>query len=326
MSSWIIGLGLAALASVVALPYLWLVRRTETETEAGLRALAGLRWREFATLVAQAMQQRGLRDDGRLADDRGDGGNQMLMTDGGHARWLVACKHGMAYRIGAANLDELAAAMDLAGAERGILLTEGRAERDALAAAAQRGIELVDGRRLWPMLKPFLPAGTSGRIVEAATAQARRHSVIAVLGALALGLVVAVALPQFAGILAPADPPQPPAATAAPAPAPATATPPAPAADAPPVDPGIVADPDAATLARYQADIAHTVSRLPGITRAHWLTRATLVVDRVGSDKAIWPMICAELERYPSLRTVRVQLNPRPERDEPVRWRQCRTM
>ena len=33
-----------------------------------------------------------------------------------------------------------------------------------------------------------------------------------------------------------------------------------------------------------------------------------------------------ELERYPPLRASRVQLNPRPGSDEPVRWRQCRTM
>ena len=36
--------------------------------------------------------------------------------------------------------------------------------------------------------------------------------------------------------------------------------------------------------------------------------------------------ICAELERYPALRTVRVQLNPRPGTEDKVRWRQCRTM
>ena len=65
---------------------------------------------------------------------------------------------------------------------------------------------------------------------------------------------------------------------------------------------------------------------MPGITRAYWLTRATLVIDRSGSDQMVWPLICGELERYPPLRASRVQLNPRPGSDEPVRWRQCRTM
>ena len=61
MASWILGLALGVLAAVLAVAYLWLVRRPETENAAGLRAVADLRWREFATIVGQAMQQRGLR-------------------------------------------------------------------------------------------------------------------------------------------------------------------------------------------------------------------------------------------------------------------------
>ena len=66
------------------------------------------------------------------------------------------------------------------------------------------------------------------------------------------------------------------------------------------------------------------MSLQPGIGRVFWLTHNTLVVDRTGTIEAIWPLVCAELERYPALRTVRVQLNPRPGREEQVRWRQCR--
>ena len=62
MPSWIFGLTLGVLAAVLSVLYLWLVRRPQTENAAGLRALADLRWREFATVVGQAMQQRGLRD------------------------------------------------------------------------------------------------------------------------------------------------------------------------------------------------------------------------------------------------------------------------
>ncbi|MCW0417080.1 hypothetical protein NB689_002834 [Xanthomonas sacchari] len=59
--------------------------------------------------------------------------------------------------------------------------------------------------------------------------------------------------------------------------------------------------------------------------RGIWQTQMTLVVDRSGDDAQVWPRICREVERYPSLRTVRIQLNPRPGHEEPVRWRQCRT-
>jgi len=323
MSSWILGLALAVLAAVLAVLYVWLVRRPETETAAGLRALANLRWREFATIIGQAMQQRGLRDAGRGPDQGGDStSSQLLMTDG-HARWLLSCKHGMAYRLGASSVEELAGAMDLAGAQSGILLTEGRAERDALAAAAERGIEVIDGRRLWPLLKPFLPVDTNRRIVDAASAQAKRHTLIACGGALALGLAVAVLLPRLQS----GENSAPATVAAKPAAAPAQQAAPA-AAEAAAVDDGttIQDNPDDATLTRYQGDIARALSTVPGITRAYWLTRATLVIDRSGSDQAVWPFICGELERYPPLRTVRVQLNPRPGSDDAVRWRQCRTM
>lgn len=321
MSSWILGLGLAALAAVLSILYLWLVRRPEVETAAGLRALANLRWREFATIIGQAMQQqRGLRDAGRGPDNNGDStSSQLLMTDGS-SRWLLSCKHGMAYRIGESSVEELAGAMDLAGAEAGILLTEGRAERDALAAAERRGIEVIDGRRLWPLLKPFMPVETTRRIVDDARAQAKRHTGIAAGGALVLGLVVAVVLPRLeSGSAAPEVVAAAPAAAA-----PAAAKPAAPVVQ---VDDGSIQDnPDDATLTRYQGDIARTLTTVPGITRAYWLTRATLVIDRSGSDQTVWPFICSELERYAALRTVRVQLNPRPGTEEPTRWRQCRTM
>ncbi|AKC87839.1 restriction endonuclease [Pseudoxanthomonas suwonensis] len=326
MSSWILGLALAALAAVLAVIYLWLVRRQETETAAGLRALANLRWREFATIIGQAMQQRGLRDASHGPDPGSDSSSsQLLMTDG-DSRWLLSCKHGMAYRLGESSVEELASAMDMAGARAGILLTEGRAERDALAAAAARGIEVIDGRRLWPLLKPFMPADTTRRIEADATAQAKRHTLIALGASLALGLVVAVLLPQLESSANRDSATVAATPTSAPAATPATPAEPAAAAAAPVDDDVIQENPDDTTLARYQSDVARTLSEVPGITRAYWLTRATLVIDRSGSDQMVWPLICSELERYPPLRTVRVQLNPRPGSEDAVRWRQCRTI
>ena len=320
MASWILGLALGVLAAVLAVAYLWLVRRPETENAAGLRAVADLRWREFATIVGQAMQQRGLRD---AVQGHEHGSEQMMMTDG-DSLWLLSCKHGMAYQLGASSVEELASAMHLAGARNGILLTEGRAGRDALTAAAGYGIEVIVGRRLWHLLKPFMPAATTARIVSMADAQAKRHTLIALGGALALGLVVTV-LPWPWG--RPDETPRSAAPAAAQVAAPATPAQVDPGvAMAPAGDGSIQANPDPATESRYQADIARTLTMVPGITRAYWLTRATLVIDRTGTDQLVWPFICGELERYPSLRTVRVQLNPRPDSDDQVRWRQCRTV
>lgn len=325
MSAWIPGSALALLVVATGLPYIWFVRRAEHGTASGLRAVAALRWREFSTLVGQAMQHRGLRDAGRDGDGvPGDGASsRLLMTDGSN-RWLLSCKHGLAYRLGRGHVEELAGEMDLAGARHGILLTEGRAMREALAAAAQHGIEVIEGRRLWSLLRPYMPAQTRVQVVAEADTRARTEGWVVVLAALVLGGAAVTwgpALQQRVAGMLPAG--EAPAGVQAPAATPAS---PLPAEPEPlPEDAHIQSYPDEATLQRYEGEVARAVSHLPGVHRAHWLTRATLVVDRSGSIDAIWPLVCAELERYPALRTSRVQLNPRPGRDEPVRWRQCRT-
>ncbi len=334
MSPWALGVSLAALLAALSAVYFWFVRRPDAETRAGLQALAALRWREVSSLIRQAMHQRGLTDTQRGPQDPADDGSRLLMNDG-EARCLLVCKHGMAYRIGLPAIEELVAAMNLSGARTGILLTQGRAERDAHGIAERNAIEIIDGRRLWPLLKPFMQADAREAIVSGSRRQAIRHASIAVLASIAAGLVVAVSLQawRLGEQVRPASEATPAAATATtdaapPAPPPTPAVDPASTAPVTPTTgtPVIEADPDDATQLRYQADIARKISRLPGIGRAHWLTRATLVVDRHDSDDLIWPLICEELDRYPSLRTVRVQLNPRPGHDEVVRWRQCRTM
>ncbi|MCF5954548.1 hypothetical protein L2236_14980, partial [Xanthomonas perforans] len=112
-------------------------------------------------------------------------------------------------------------------------------------------------------------------------------------------------------------PPTPSASTAQPGPSPTAVAPAAPAAGA---------EPDAATIQGYQREVSKALAQTPGLVRGIWLTQATLVVDRTVEDSAAWPLICRELQRYPYLRTVRVQLNPRPGTAEPVRWRQCSTI
>ena len=83
---------------------------------------------------------------------------------------------------------------------------------------------------------------------------------------------------------------------------------------------------DAATLLRYQQNVSKQLANTPGVVSGIWLTRSTLSVERSGDDAQVWPLICQQLQRYPALRTTRVQLNPRPGVDEPVRWRQCSTI
>lgn len=337
MLSWILALLLALIAWFLATAYFWLIKRKRKETQLGLNALAGMHWREFSLIVRRAMhEQRGLQDVPDETADSREPRSDFLMHDGPQ-RWLLSCKHGRAYRIGTAAVNELGAAARLAGARGGILITEGKVERDGRIAAEKQSVEVLDGPLLWPLLKPYLPGDMEARVEAGARGEALRRISIAALGAATLGLMVGLGsltaglekewADDETGVAAPA---------AAKAPAPAgtqpTAAMPGPtaseaaggAADAAP--PAMEANPDDATLDRYQQELSRKVATHPGVASGIWLTRQTLAINRTGEIDTIWPLICEEVTRYPALRTVRIQLNPRPGVDEPVRWRQCTTL
>jgi len=341
MFSWILALLLALIVWTLCAAWFWLVKRRRKETRLGLNALAGMHWRDFSEIVRRAMrEQRGLQDVPGEVDDSREPRSDFLMHDDQH-RWLVSCKHGRAYRIGTAAVNELGAAARLAGARGGILITEGMVERDGRVAAEKQGVEVLDGHLLWPLLQPYLPGDMEARVKNAARREAIRRISIAALGSLTLGLLVGMGyLTSRLERQPPAAPaveastPAPPDTAPAPvaAPEPATAAPVAAvAAVATPTRPapGILGDepdPDPATLARYQKELTRTLATQPGVVSAFWLTRQTLAVNRSDEIDTIWPRVCTEVKRYPALRTVRIQLNPRPGVDEPVRWRQCATL
>ncbi|WP_179565001.1 restriction endonuclease [Xanthomonas sp. JAI131] len=333
MFSWIVATVLAVGAWLAATLYLWVVRRRENETTAGLHALAGLHWRDFSRMVRRAMrEQRDLHDAVADEDVSQEPQSDFVMTRG-DARWLLSCKHGRAYRIGSAAVNELGAAARLMGAQGGILVTEGKVQRDGIAAADKQSVEILDGRRIWPMLKRYLPSELEDGVIGASRRRAQRHTAIAALAALTLGLLVGLgglALQQRSdGATSVVAPHAPAAPTPAAPPAPGTTPVAAPAATAAAASvtgaPPASADPDPATEAEYRHSVSKALASTPGVIRGIWQTQMTLVIDRSDDDAQVWPRICKEVERYPSLRTVRIQLNPRPDRDEPVRWRQCRT-
>ncbi len=332
MPPWTVPLVACLLLWLAACAYLWLVRRRADETSEGLRALAAMHWRDFSALVLRVLQdQRGWQPT-QVPQDGVPTADFMMQT--GHGTRLVACKHGRGYRIGAAAVNELGAMARLAGAGGGVMVTEGRMEREGMAAAEKQSIEVLDGVRLWPLLKPYLPGDVEAGVVGMARRRATRHSLLAGAALATLALVAVLALQ-------PAQPPAPtwqaaPADTAhvaesvaaIPAPQDAASQQPAPPAAAPPAPMPLAgtAEPDAATLLGHQREVSRALARTPGLVRGIWITQATLAVDRSVGDAAAWPLICRELQRYPYLRTVRVQLNPRPGVDEPVRWRQCWTI
>lgn len=316
MSSWLFGVAIAVLVGSVSTAYLWLVRRRDDETAAGLLALAGLRWRDFSRLVLEAMGARGLERAAAINEEPQEHSASFILSGHGK-RWLLACKHGSAYRIGSATMEELASDVRLHGAASGILVTEGTVDKGGLAKAEKYNIEVVDGARLWPEIRPLIERNLQERIKANATERARRHTVIVWMAAVTLGIVSTVALPNIGQ-----DGAQPPSAAASPGSPNATAAQGV-AAQAYQAPTAVAAPRTELQLELDRAAISAALSDTPGISRGVWITKSTLSVDREIAEAEAWLLVCTEISRYPDLTLSRVQMNPPPGSSEQVRWRQC---
>jgi hypothetical protein len=322
MPAWLFGSVITLLVGAATTAYLWLIRRRDDETAAGLLALAGMRWRDFSRLILEAMELRGLERIPAANEDNQEHSASFLLSGQGK-QLLLACKHGSAYRIGSAAVDEFASEIRLRGVQGGILVTEGVLDKGGVEKAGRYNIEVIDGPLLWPTVKPMVEGNLQRRIAGNASARARRHIGIAWLGAVTLGLASALAFP---GSLAPVS-----GAPVLSAPTASSSKPPAvpsPAATAPkpaPVPPAPTTVTDADTE-KHRAEISRKLSRTPGIIRGVWISRSTLSVDRAVAEDAAWPLVCDQLKAYPDLELTRVQMNPPQGSAEQVRWRQCEAL
>lgn len=318
MPAWLFGSIIALLVGVASTAYLWLIRRRDDETAAGLLALAGMRWREFSRLVLDAMELRGMMRIPSAQEDNQEHSSSFLLSDQGR-QLLLACKHGSAYRIGSAAVDEFASEIRMRGAQGGILVTEGVLDKGGVEKAGRHNIEIMDGPLLWPAVKPMVEGNLQRRIVGNASARALRHIGIAWLGAVTLGLASALVLPS---VLKPTtETPSPPTLAAAPA-LPASRV-------APTAKPAAIVTPTTTSEAdteKHRAEISRKLSRIPGISRGVWISRSTLSVDRVVSEAAAWPLVCDQLKTYADLAMTRVQMNPPQGSTDQVRWRQCESL
>lgn len=309
---------------VVLLASLWwfgVHRRRQAETAAGIQALAGMKWRECAGLVLQALGEKGYQEEpsGRQL---GDGGSEFLLNRDGK-RHVLSYKHGTAYRLGEANVRDFANAVQLAGAEGGILVTLGSSEGQARSLAGKYDIDLIDGPGLWPQVEPFAPPAMledvraqAGKAIESG----RRLGIVA---SLVLGLVVF-------GVAYALQPEAPEPATAPQASAPPAAAVPQDAASQQ-VEAARKALQEVEQLsdedrARRRAAAAQRVAELESARTAVWSTSSTLVVSMNsadGMDQGLVNQACAILVEYEELRYTRLQLEPPAGTDAQVRWRQC---
>lgn len=316
-------------------------RRRKAETAAGISALAGMKWRECAGLVLQALGEKGYAE-APASRQPGDGGTEFLLMKGDE-RCLLGYKHGTAYRLGEANVRDFANAVQLQGATSGILVTLGSAEGFARDLARRYGMELIDGSSLWPQVEPFAPAALIEDIRNQAAQKNVRGQRMGQVASVVLGLLVFA----IGTAMQPSDPPTPAVTGTPPASAPsADASASAGAVAAPAAE---IASPkfedEASRVANAALEelkevakltdeertqrrlmAASRVASLEAANNAIWSTQSTLVIrmnSGDGIDLGIVNDACAILTEYEELRYTRLQLEPPSNEDVPVRWRQC---
>ena len=281
-----------------------------------MRIVAGMRWREFSQLVVEALRERGFEADSQQGTvERGQQADLVLHRDG--QTFLLACKQGEQRRITPAAIAEFSRSVRLNGAAGGVMATPGRVDAEARRRAGT--IELIDGAALWPMLKPLLPISVRDSVAAETDALSVRYVLSGWLVALAIGAGIGWLVPTGTGA-SPSSPSQPPQGPGAPV---ATEIRPALSNRTTENEPALATAPLTADEQREQ--VRREISNLPGIDRALWSSRSTLIVylaDDSGTDHL--RSICTVVERYDDLRASRLQLQPAPGSQRAVRFLQCR--
>jgi restriction system protein len=331
-NSTLIALVVALIAGLAASFVLGLWRGGRNETSAGLDALCGMKWREYSHLIEDLLRERGFA---RSGDDRrpGEGGFDLLMTRG-TSRYLVECKNGAAHRVTEQAVRDLAALVDMQGAEGAVLATTGHVDPAAYATAANRRVELIAGPNLWRQVKPWVPHDLKLEVEARARGGTAKGAAISAACALVAGLLVAAFWPTPGAEPATAAAPilVPDAATVAPAaaPAPAVAAPPAAATPRAPI---ALPDPNLSDteLASRRAMAAMEARSNPALLNTVWSTKSTMVATlrQPGAEitDALFEHICGVLVQFEELRYTRLQIeSPAVDPNAPptVRFKQCR--
>lgn len=114
-------------------------------------ALDGMTWQNFELLVGEGFRRRGFAVT-EVGGGGADGGVDLVLRKGGE-KYLVQCKQWRAYRVGVEVVRELYGLMAARGATGGFVVTSGRFTGPAIAFAEGRNVELIDGPKLFTMLK-----------------------------------------------------------------------------------------------------------------------------------------------------------------------------
>ena len=132
---------------------------TDVSQASSASALDGMSWREFELLVGEAFRLQGFRV-AEIGGGGPDGGVDLILSKG-NERFLVQCKQWKAFKVGVDVVRELYGVMAAKGATGGFVVTSGRFTDDAKAFADGRNVQLVDGTKLFAMIKQAKQAMTS---------------------------------------------------------------------------------------------------------------------------------------------------------------------
>lgn len=329
MSGWILAMAVAVIGLVTTFLWFGVNRRREAEVEIGIQVLAAMKWRDSIDVLLEALQREGYS---RTHDPASASGATDLLLDHGNEKVLLAYKPGTAYRLIEANIREFANTVPQRGAQRGLLLTLGTADATAEAIAASAGVQVLDGRSLWTMVRPFLPPATLGLVRNQAAARTRKGLWTGVAGSLLAGVGV-----QVLGALLPASV----SGTTTPGPAQTVQVAPRPAdaVQTPGSDDAMlkqlnataremaeIAKLPSAELARRRASAAKEIALIPQVNTAAWSAQSRLLVTlnrSDGKDKVLIDEMCRLITQYEELRYTRIQMEPPTGSTLPVRWRLC---
>lgn len=114
-------------------------------------SLDGMSWQEFELLVGEAFRLQGFQVT-EMGGGGADGGVDLVLRKGGE-KFLVQCKQWKAYSVGVTVVRELYGVMAAEGAAGGFVVTSGRFTEDATAFASGRNVKLIDGPRLFGLIK-----------------------------------------------------------------------------------------------------------------------------------------------------------------------------
>lgn len=114
-------------------------------------ALQRMSWREFEMLVGEAFRLQGYS----VTEQGGagaDGGVDLVLRRGTETH-VVQCKQWKAYKVGVDVVRQLYGVMAANGAASGFVITSGTFTADAEAFATGRNVKLVDGAKLFELIR-----------------------------------------------------------------------------------------------------------------------------------------------------------------------------